>query len=120
MAKVDKLALVRLALKHTLESLDVREKLCVLADLYNKPPDGESSRPRWWGNGKGPNGLEQGIYNSMITFRRVSNLWSTLMVITPDIKQETYIVRDLLVKSLNAQSPSIDLPQEPEEAAQNE
>lgn len=108
MAKVDKLALVRLALKHTLQALDAREKLCVLADLY-APADKES--PRWYGNGGGTSGLEQGVYNSMITFRRVSNLWAKMKALSPDIKQETYTVRDLLVQSLN--ESSISLPQEP-------
>lgn len=110
MAKVDKLALVRLALDHTLRALDVREKLCVLADLYNKPSD--DTVPRWYGNGSGTNGLEQGIYNHMTTFRRVSNLWSKIRTLTPDVRQETLRVRDLLVESLNSEH-QIDLPQEP-------
>jgi hypothetical protein len=108
MAKVDKLALVRMALDETLKSLDTREKLCVLADLYSPTPDKEE--PRWYGNGNGTHGLEQGIYNYMTTFRRVSNLWKKIMALTPDIKQETYRVRDLLVASLNENQ--INLPQE--------
>lgn len=109
MAKVDKLALVRMALDETLKALDLREKLCVLADLYSPTPDKEE--PRWYGNGNGTHGLEQGIYNYMTTFRRVSNLWKKIMSMTPDIKQETYRVRDLLVASLNENQ--ITLPQEP-------
>lgn len=110
MAKVDKIALVRLALKHTLESLDAKEKLCVLADLYAPPAD--KNQPRWYGNGNGTSGLEQGVYNYMTTFRRVSSLWGKVMALTTDIKQETYMVRDILVQSLNDQK--VSLPQEPE------
>jgi hypothetical protein len=106
MAKVDKLALVRLALRHTLLALDTKEKLCVLADLYNKPED--ETQPRWYGNGSGTNGLEQGIYNYMTTFRRVSNLWAKIQVLTPDIKHETVMVRDLLFQSLQDSGINLD------------
>lgn len=103
MAKVNKLALVRLALQQTLGALSTREKLCVLADLYVPPTrDGEKddSVPRWYGNGHGTSGLEQGIYDHMTTFRRVSNLWTKIKALSPDIKKETYDVRDFLIKSL--------------------
>lgn len=114
MAKVDKLALVRMALDETLKALDLREKLCVLADLYSPTPDKEE--PRWYGNGNGTMGLEQGIYNYMTTFRRVSNLWKKVLALVGDDpqkrKEETFRVRDLLVASLNEQN--IQLPQVPE------
>lgn len=98
MPKVDKLALVRLALRQTFHELDKKEKLCVLADMYAGNKDAEA--PRWWGQGGGPSGLEQGIYNSMITFRRVSNLWSKILVLSPDVKQETRTLRDALIEML--------------------
>ena len=99
MAKVDKLALVRLALKTTIREFDTREKLCVLADMYTGTIP-EHDVPRWYGNGGGPSGLEQGIYNSMVTFRRMSNLWLKMKTLSPDIKLETYTVRDWLMESL--------------------
>lgn len=99
MARVNKLALVRLALRQTLLDLDKRELLCVLADLY--AGNGEKEQPRWYGNGGGTSGLEQGIYNHMTTFRRVANLWTKMQKLSPDIKKETYVVRDIVVKALN-------------------
>ena|SRR5208283_4905575 len=99
MAKVDKLALVRLALKQTIRELDTREKLCVLADMYAGTIPGYDA-PRWYGNGDGTSGLEQGIYNYMTTFRRVSNLWMKMKTLSPDIKKETYMARDWLMESL--------------------
>lgn len=107
MAKVNKLALARLALRETLNALDNRELLCVLTDLYTGTiPDYDA--PRWYGNGGGTSGLEQGIYNSMITFRRVSNLWKKILVLSSDQKQETYAVRDFLVKALNDRGVKLD------------
>lgn len=112
MAKVNKLALVRMALDETLKALDTREKLCILADLY--APLASKDMPRWYGNGGGVGGLEQGIYNHMTTFRRVSNLWAKVLSLIGDDenarKQETYRVRDLLVAALN--ESNIQLPQE--------
>ena len=113
MAKVDKLALVRLALHQTLIALDLREKLCVLADLYAGKIEA-SDLPRWYGNGGGTSGLEQGIYNHMTTFRRVANLWIKVKSLTDEegVKKETFKVRDLLVQSLN--DNHIDIPTERE------
>jgi len=103
MAKVDKLALARMALRYTLNELDNRELLSVLSDLYSG--GAEKEQPRWYGNGNGTNGLEQGFYNHMTTFRRVSNLWGKIMLLTEgdenQRKQETYTVRDIVVKRLN-------------------
>jgi hypothetical protein len=98
MAKVNKLALARMALRLTLNELDNRELLCVLTDMYTPPP--EATSPRWYGNGGGTSGLEQGIYNHMTTFRRVANLWTKIQNLSPDIKQETYAARDIIVKKL--------------------
>jgi len=103
MAKINKLALARMALRYALSELDNRELLCVLADLY--AGGAEKEQPRWYGNGNGTNGLEQGFYNHMTTFRRVSNLWGKIMLLTEgdenQRKQETYTVRDIIVKKLN-------------------
>src|SRR5271157_423244 len=102
MAKVDKLALARMALRYTLNELDNRELLCVLSDLYSGGADKEL--PRWYGNGNGTNGLEQGFYNHMTTFRRVAILWGKVMLLNEGdkekIKLETYRVRDIIVKKL--------------------
>lgn len=102
MAKVNKLALARFALRLTINELDQRELLCVLTDLYTGGVSAEY--PRWYGNGSGTSGLEQGIYNHMTTFRRVSNLWTKIMALhggdKEKIKQETIRVRDLIVKRL--------------------
>ena len=97
MAKVNKLALVRLALRETFKDLDKRERLCVLADMYVRSEDS----PRWFGNGQGTAGLEQGIYGSMTTFRRVSALWSKLVGLGADAKAETAALRDLLMSRLD-------------------
>jgi hypothetical protein len=103
MAKVNKLALTRMALRMTLNQLDDRELLCVLADMYTG--GGDKELPRWYGNGNGTNGLEQGIYNYMTTFRRVSNLWTKLMQLHGNdkekLKLETYRVRDYVLKRLD-------------------
>ena len=77
MAKINKLALARMALRMTINELDQRELLCVLTDLYTGGA-GED-QPRWFGNGVGTGGLEQGIYNHMTTFRRMANLWAKIM-----------------------------------------
>jgi hypothetical protein len=98
MAKINKLALVRMALRFTLNDLDNRELLCVLTDMYAAPS--EATAPRWYGNGGGTSGLEQGIYNHMTTFRRVANLWTKLQTLSPDIKHETVMLRDIVVKKL--------------------
>ena len=99
MAKINKLALTRMALRYTLNELDNRELLCVLTDMYAAPS--EATTPRWYGNGCGTSGLEQGIYNHMTTFRRVANLWTKLQALTSDIKAETVMLRDIVVKKLN-------------------
>jgi hypothetical protein len=119
MGKVNKLALVRLALRQTLNELDTRELLCILADMYVPPmkSDGEKdgSVPRWYGNGSGTSGLEQGIYNYMTTFRRVSNLWSKILQLTADQKQETYNFRDFIVSKLNDRGVKLDEIQDTDE-----
>src|SRR5271156_6672653 len=101
MAKINKLALARFALRMTVNQLDDRELLCVLTDLYTGGAGAD--QPRWFGNGSGTSGLEQGIYNHMTTFRRVSNLWTKVKSLTDEegVKKETFKVRDLLVQSLN-------------------
>jgi hypothetical protein len=100
MAKVNKLALARFALRMTVNEMDQRELLCVLTDLYT----GGAEQPRWYGNGSGTGGLEQGIYNHMTTFRRVANLWTKIMALhggdKDKIKQETVRVKDLVIKRL--------------------
>ena len=105
-----------MALRLTLNELDNRELLCILTDMY--AGGGEKEQPRWYGNGGGVGGLEQGIYNHMTTFRRVANLWTKLQKLSPDIKQETYAVRDLVVKKLNDRG--VDLTEIGGEAAPNE
>jgi hypothetical protein len=104
MAKINKLALARFALRMTINQLDDRELLCVLTDLYTGGGT-EHDLPRWFGNGGGTSGLEQGIYNHMTTFRRVSNLWTKLSALQggdkEKLKQETIRVRDLVVRRLN-------------------
>jgi hypothetical protein len=108
MAKVNKLALLRLALRKTIGELNTRELLCVLADMYT----GDNEHPRWNGNGGGPSGLEQGIYDHMTTFRRVSDLWAKILKIhngnKDASKQETYNVRDVVVSTLNDRGVDLD------------
>lgn len=103
MAKVNKLALARMTLRMTLNQLDDRELLCVLTDMYTG--GGEKELPRWYGNGNGTNGLEQGIYNHMTTFRRVSNLWTKITHLLDNdkekLKLETYRIRDYVLKRLD-------------------
>jgi|SRR5271157_2409263 len=115
MGKINKLKLVRLALRHALSGLDTKELLCVLADMYVPPMkevDGQlqkdESVPRWYGNGSGPGGLEQGVYNYMTTFRRISNLWSKILKLTTDQKQETYNFRDFVVAKLKDRGVKLD------------
>src|ERR1700676_366389 len=104
MAKVNKLALARFALRMTINQLDDRELLCGLTDLYTGV-SGADQPPRWYGNGGDVSGLEQGIYNHMTTFRRMANLWSKIDALhgkdKEKLKQETIRVRDLIVKRLN-------------------
>jgi len=120
MAKVNKLALARMALRMTLNELDNRELLCVLADLYAGGAD--KALPRWYGNGNGTSGLEQGIYNYMTTFRRVANLWSKVMSLNEEdkdkMKYETQLVRDIVVKKLRDRG--VDLTEIGGEAPVNE
>jgi len=120
MAKINKLALASMALRYTLNELDTRELLAVLSDLYASGAAAEL--PRWYGNGNGTNGLEQGFYNHMTTFRRVSNLWGKIILLTEgdkeQIKQETYKVRDLIVKKLHDRG--VDLTEIGGEAPVNE
>lgn len=103
MAKINKLALTRFTLRMTINQLDDRELLCVLTDLYTGSSSADQP-PRWFGHGSGTAGLEQGIYNHMTTFRRMSSLWTKIMALHGDdkekLKQETMRVRDLVVKRL--------------------
>jgi hypothetical protein len=89
-----------MTLRLTINELDQRELLCMLTDLYTPV----ELQPRWYGNGGGTSGLEQGIYNHMTTFRRVSNLWTKIMALLGNdkekIKLETIRVRDFVVKRL--------------------
>ena len=116
MAKVNKLALTRMALRMTLNQLDDRELLCVLTDMYTGGQ--EKEQPRWYGNGNGTNGLEQGIYNHMTTFRRVSNLWTKIMALHGNDKEklkiETYRVRDYVLKRLDDKGVELKEIEEPE------
>jgi hypothetical protein len=116
MAKVNKLALARMALRLTLNELDNRELLCVLTDMYTPPPEATSCR--WYGNGGGTSGLEQGIYNHMTTFRRVANLWTKIQSLSPDIKLDTQKARDIVVKRLT--DKGVDLTEIGGEAPPNE
>lgn len=114
MAKVNKLALARLALRFTLSDLETKELLCILTDMYVPPMrevDGQITKdesvPRWYGNGSGPNGLEQGVYNYMTTFRRVSSLWSKILKLTSNQKQEVYDFRDFIMDKLKERNVNV-------------
>ena len=119
MAKINKLALARLALRYTLSDLDSKELLCVLTDMYVPPMKEDGSKdesvPRWYGNGSGPGGLEQGTYNYMTTFRRVSNLWSKILKLTTDQKQEVYNFRDFIVTKLTDRGVKLEEIQDTDE-----
>jgi len=122
MAKVNKLALARLALRYALSDLTATELLCVLTDMYVPPMkevDGELSKddsvPRWYGNGSGTSGLEQGVYNYMTTFRRISNLWSKILKLTTNPKEETYNFRDFVVAKLKDRGVKLDEIQDTDE-----
>lgn len=98
MAKVNKLALARLALRYCIKDLTREEKLCILTDMYCALRDGV----RWNGfNGTGINGLDQGVYGHMTTFRRISDLWQKLAAHGAVWSEETRIIRDLLLGELS-------------------
>jgi hypothetical protein len=108
MASVNKLALVKLTLKSTFDELTPLEKLCVLTDLY--APQKDVIYPRWSGqHGEYNKILEQGIYNSMITFRRVADLWAKWQGLLqnpnspdpPDMREERKLVRDWVMADLD-------------------
>jgi len=97
MAKVNKLALARLALRYCIKDLTREEKLCILTDMFCPLRDGV----RWFGaNGTGVNGLDQGIYGHMTTFRRISDLWQKLDALGAVRSEEMRIVRDALLAEL--------------------
>ena len=99
MAKVDKLALVRLALRETLANLDPCEKLCVLADMYaGKAVEGEPPlvRQRRRHCRAGAGHLQQHDHVPQ-GFQPVAKM----LVLTPDSKQETYLLRDFLIEKLD-------------------
>lgn len=112
MAKINKLALVRLALHETIKELDNRELLCLLADIYTGNYTSNQA-PRWFGDGgSGAAGLQQGVYGHMTTFRRVSDLWAKIAELVGDkeaLKGEVYAVRDVAVARLNERG--VDLKQ---------
>lgn len=119
MAKVNKLALLRLTLYAALRDLQTTELLCVLSDIYTGSFEGNHS-PRWYGsNGTGTAGLEQGVYNYMTTFRRFADLWAKITEQVKNdkesLKLEVYAVRDVVVEVLEKRG--IDLKQVQEEAA---
>jgi hypothetical protein len=99
MAKLNKLALVRLALQVTMQDLTREEKLRVLADMQCPLRDGV----RWWGgNGNGPGALDQGIYNHVTKLRIVGDLWQKLeAVLHANMFEEAKIVRAILLKELS-------------------
>jgi hypothetical protein len=112
MAKVNKLALARMALRYALSDLTATELLCVLTDMYVVPTNDDGTKndsvPRWYGNGNGTSGLEQGVYNYMTTFRRIANLWSKILRLTSDQKQETYNFKDFVVTKLKDRGVKLD------------
>jgi hypothetical protein len=106
MASVNKLALVKLTLKSTILGLTQLEKLCVLTDLYAP----QKNHPRWSGQfGESNKILEQGVYDSMITFRRVADLWVKWQGLLqnpnspdpPDMREERKLVRDWIMATLD-------------------
>jgi hypothetical protein len=124
MAKVNKLALVRLALHETIKAMDNRELLCLLADIYTGNYEGNKS-PRWYGaGGGGAAGLEQGVYNYMTTFRRVSDLWGKITELVKSdkeaLKSEQLTVRNLVMVTLDERKFDLSQIQATEAAAANE
>jgi hypothetical protein len=98
MAKVNKLALARLALRYCIKDLSREEKLCILTDMFCPLRDGV----RWFGhNGYGVGGLDQGIYGHMTTFRRISDLWLKLEGHGGKRDEEMIIIRNLLLGELS-------------------
>ena len=124
MAKIDKLALVRLALHEAVRVMDNRELLCLLADIYTGNYEANKS-PRWYGaGGSGSQGLEQGVYNYMTTFRRITDLWSKITeLVNADkeaLKAEQIGVRNLIVAVLNERGIDLKKLEVQEAAAANE
>jgi hypothetical protein len=124
MAKVNKLALVRLALHETIKAMDNRELLCLLADIYTGNYEGNRA-PRWYGaGGGGTAGLEQGLYNYMTTFRRVSDLWGKITEqVGGDkeaLKLEQITVRNLALMTLDERKFDLKQIEVIEAAAANE
>jgi hypothetical protein len=124
MAKVNKLALVRVALHETIKAMDNRELLCLLADIYVGNFDGNKN-PRWYGaGGGGTAGLEQGLYNYMTTFRRVSDLWAKVTELVQSdkesLKLEQITVRNLVLQTLDERKFDLSQIEVKEAAATNE
>lgn len=124
MAKINKLALIRLALEATIKEMDIRELLCMLVDIYTGNYAGNKT-PRWYGaGGGGTAGLEQGVYNYMTTFRRVSDLWAKITeLVNSDkdaLKIEQLAVRDMVLKQLDHRGVDLKQIEVQEAAAANE
>jgi hypothetical protein len=97
MAKMNKLALARMALRYCIQKLSREEKLCILTDIFVPLRDGV----RWWGKGGyGVSGLDQGIYGHMTVFRQISDLWLKLESLGARPGEETRIIRDFLLGDL--------------------
>ena len=97
MAKMNKLALARMALRYCIQKLSREEKLCILTDIFVPLRDGV----RWYGhNGYGAQGLDQGIYGHMTVFRQISDLWLKLQALDARPGEETRIIRDFLLGDL--------------------
>ncbi len=101
MAQLNKLALVRMALRYAIKELSRQEKLCILADIYCPRPDGV----RWTGvGGYGTSGLDQGIYSHLTTHRRISDLWLKLEAVGAKAGEETRIIKDFILSELSPEN----------------
>lgn len=99
MAKVNRLALVRLALQVTMQELSREEKLRVLADIYSPA----CSDIVCWNGGPAAEGalaLDQGIYFSVTKLRIVADLWRKLKLLGAQPHEEIRIIRNTLMNSL--------------------
>jgi len=98
MAKIDKPALARMAMRYLIKSLTREEKLCILTDMLCPHPDGV----RWWGgNGYGVAALDQGIYGHVTTLRRVADLWQKLQLLKCNMVSEQHAIRAILIEGLD-------------------
>jgi hypothetical protein len=94
MSNINKLDLLRSTIDTVMLSLTPEEKLCVLIDMVCPVKD----EVRWNGiNGEGSAVLEQGMYDSIIKFRRVAFLWKKVVSLAPQGEENREEYRNFVI-----------------------